>query len=127
MAAKHEVPTGPGMPKKLGPYSHVTKAGGFLFVSGQAGMDPATGRLAGPDFEAQARQAFANLSAILKAAGSGLDQVVKTTVFLTDVENFPKLNELYAEHFPVNPPARSTPTVQFPLGLLISIECIATA
>lgn len=127
MAAKHEIPTGPGMPRTLGPYSQVVRAGGFLFVAGQGGLDPTSGQVAGPDFEAQARQAFENLSAALRAAGSRLDAVVKTTIFLSDVEAFPKLNELYAEFFPNNPPVRSVPIVQLPKGLLISIECIALA
>jgi 2-iminobutanoate/2-iminopropanoate deaminase len=127
VAAKHEIPTGPGMPRTLGPYSQVVRAGGFLFVAGQGGLDPTSGQVAGPDFEAQARQAFENLSAALRAAGSRLDAVVKTTIFLSDVEAFPKLNELYAEFFPNNPPVRSVPIVQLPKGLLISIECIALA
>jgi 2-iminobutanoate/2-iminopropanoate deaminase len=125
MAAKHEVPTGPGMPTPLGPYSHVVKAGNLLFVSGQGGLDPATGQIAGPDFAAQARQAFNNVATVLGAAGSGMDAVVKTTVFLTDVADFAAMNALYAEFFPKLPPARSTPVVALPRGLKISIECIA--
>ena len=125
MPALHEVLTGPGIPQALGPYSQVVKAGNLLFVSGQGGLDPATGRLAGTGFAAQARQAFTNIAAILRAAGSGPEQVVKTTVFLTDAGNFAAMNALYAEFFPERPPARSTPVVALPKDLLISVECIA--
>lgn len=113
------------MPKALGPYSHAVRLGDTLYIAGQGGLNPATGQLAGETFEAQARQAFANLSAVLQAAGSSLEHVAKTTIFLTDANNFSKLNELYAEFFPTNPPARSVPVVQLPRGLMISIECIA--
>jgi 2-iminobutanoate/2-iminopropanoate deaminase len=113
------------MPKALGPYSHAVRLGDLLFVAGQAGLNPATGVVAGDTFEAEARQAFQNLATVLDAAGSSLQHVAKTTVFLTDAANFPKMNELYAEFFPTNPPVRSTPIVQLPRGLLISIECIA--
>src|SRR5687767_157288 len=119
-----EAITNPNMPKALGPYSHAVRVGDLLFVAGQAGINPTTGT-APDDFEAQARQAFQNLAAVLDAAGSSLQHVAKTTVFLTDAANFPKMNDLYAEFFPTNPPVRSTPIVQLPRGLLISIECIA--
>jgi 2-iminobutanoate/2-iminopropanoate deaminase len=113
------------MPRALGPYSNAVRAGDFIFVAGQAGRHPVSGDVVAGGFAAQARQAFENLGAVLRAAGSGLDRVVKTTVFLADATAFAKLNELYAEFFPTNPPVRSTPIVQLPLGLLISIECIA--
>lgn len=112
------------MPKALGPYSHAVRVGDLLFISGQAGIDPVTGTVA-EDFSAQARQAFQNLATVLQAAGSDLQHVAKTTIFLSNAAEFPKLNELYAEFFPTNPPARSVPVVQLPRGLLISIECIA--
>jgi 2-iminobutanoate/2-iminopropanoate deaminase len=112
------------MPKALGPYSHAVRLGDFLFISGQGGLDP-TGKVA-EDFATQARQAFDNLSTVLQAAGSDLQHVAKTTIFLANATEFPKLNELYTEFFPVNPPARSVPVVQLPRGLLISIECIAS-
>jgi 2-iminobutanoate/2-iminopropanoate deaminase len=124
MSLKHEAITGPDMPRSLGPYSHAVRAGDFIFVAGQAGIDLATGEAA-PDFGSQARRAFENLGTVLNAAESGLDCVVKTTVFLADASAFATLNELYAEFFPVSPPVRSTPIVQLPRGLLISIECIA--
>jgi 2-iminobutanoate/2-iminopropanoate deaminase len=119
--------TGPNMPKPLGPYSQAVRAGDFLFVAGQAGLDPATGAAAGDGFEAQARQAFRNLTMVLEAAGSDLAHVVKTTIFLTDAANFPAMNQLYAEFFANNPPVRSTPIVQLPRALLISIEAIAVS
>lgn len=116
--------TNPNMPKALGPYSHAVRLGDSLFIAGQAGINATTGTA--PDaFDAQARQAFENLATVLEAAGSSLRHVAKTTIFLTNAENFPKLNELYGEFFPTNPPARSVPIVQLPRGLLISIECIA--
>ena len=123
----HEIPeVGAGMPM-LGPYSQVVRAGDFLFVSGQAGINPETGEVAGPDFKTEARQAFLNLSAALQACGSNMDKVVQTTVFLTDATKFPELNELFSEFFSKTPPTRSTPIVQLPKGLLFSIECIALA
>jgi 2-iminobutanoate/2-iminopropanoate deaminase len=125
MPIEHEPIVSPNMPRALGPYSHVVRAGDFLFVSGQAGLDPATGSLAGETFESQARQAFENLSTVLQAAGSSLANVVKTTIFCADPTAFATVNQLYAEYFPENPPARSVPIVQLPRGLLISIECIA--
>lgn len=113
------------MPKALGPYSQAVRLGDTLYISGQPGINPLTGQVAGDTFEAQARQAFENLSAVLQASGSSLQHVAKTTIFLSDAANFPRLNEIYGEFFPNNPPARSGPVVQLPRGLLISIECIA--
>jgi 2-iminobutanoate/2-iminopropanoate deaminase len=123
MADKHIVPV-PGL-KAIGPYSQAVRAGGLLFVSGQPGVDPSTGEAAGPTFEAQARQAFRNLDTVLRAGGSGLHLVVNTTVLVSDVSNFPELNRLFAEFFPVEPPARMTMQVPLPKGLLISIGCVA--
>lgn len=108
-----------------GPYSQAVRVGELIFVAGQAGLDPASGRVVGTSFELQARQAFENLRAILQDADSGLDRVVKTTCFLAVPEAFDQLNALYAEYFPVSPPARSTPIVQLPRGLLFSIEAVA--
>ena len=123
MADKHIVQI-PGL-KALGPYSQAVRSGGLLFVSGQPGVNPSTGESAGPGFEAQARQAFRNLDAVLKAGGSRLDLVVNTTVLMADVSNFPELNRLFAEFFPDDPPARMTMQVPLPKGLLISIGCVA--
>jgi 2-iminobutanoate/2-iminopropanoate deaminase len=123
----HHPITNPHIPKTKGPYSQVVRFDRLLFVSGQASTDPVTGEFIAGSFDSQARQAFENLSAALRGAGSSLEHVVKTTVFLTDPVNFPALNKLYAEYFHENPPARSTPVTKLPIEqLLISIEAIAT-
>ena len=97
----------------------------FIFVSGTAGFNPATGKLS-ESFEEQARQAFLNIKTILEELGSGLDKIVKTTVFMVSGNEFSSLNKVYSEVFPDNAPARSTPQVMpFPAGILISVECIA--
>ena len=111
--------------KTIGPYSQAVRAGGLLFVSGQPGVDPATGQAAGPDFEAQIQQVFRNLAAVLAAGGSRLDLVVNTTVLVSDIASFPQVNAAFAEHFPQDPPARMTMQVPLPKGLLISIGCVA--
>ena len=112
-------------PEALGPYSQAIVAGGFVFCSGMAGIDPATGSI--PEgLEAQTEQALVNLAAVLTAAGASMDNVVKTTIFYADVEDFGRLNEVYARHMPDPPPARSAPAhVRLPHGLLVSIEAIA--
>jgi len=112
-------------PAALGPYSQAIVAGGLVFCSGMAGIDPATG--ATPDgIEAQTEQAVRNLSAVLASAGATMADVVKTTIFYADVEDFSRLNEIYARHMPDPPPARSAPAnVRLPRGLLISIDAIA--
>ncbi len=115
------------MPLVIGPYSQVVRLGDLLFVSGQPGLDPETGAPPPGGFPAEGRQAFSNLGRALEAAGSSLGQVAKVTVYLASVEDFPTLNELFAEFFPTNPPARATPIVQLPRGLLISIEAVAAA
>jgi 2-iminobutanoate/2-iminopropanoate deaminase len=125
MEARREVVRGPGVPEGIGPYSQAVRAGGLLFVSGQPGIDPATGEVAGEDFGAQARQAFRNLDAVLRAGGSRLDLVASTTVLVTDIGAFAELNELFAEHFPVDPPTRMVMQVPLPRGLRISIGCVA--
>lgn len=112
-------------PAALGPYSQAIVACGLVFCSGTAGIDPVTGAI--PDgIEAQTEQALRNLSAILEAAGASLADVVKTTIFYADVEDFARLNEVYARYLPDPPPARSAPAgIQLPHGLLVSIEAIA--
>ena len=112
-------------PPALGPYSQAIVAGGFVFCSGSAGIDPATGTA--PDgIEAQTEQALANLAAILEAAGASMSDLVKTTIFYADVNDFALLNEVYGRHMPDPPPARSAPAnVVLPRGLLVSIEAIA--
>lgn len=101
-------------------------AGNFIFLSGTPGLDLTTGQVVSDQFEDQARQAFANIKLILEEAGSSLDNVVKTTVFMVTGNDFSVLNKVYSEFFLENAPARSTPQVMpFPAGILISVECIA--
>ena len=112
-------------PAAIGPYSQAIVAGGFVFCSGTPGIDPATGALA-EGIEAQTEQALRNLAAILTAAGSSMASLVKTTIFYTNVEDFPLINEIYARHVPDPAPARSAPaSAVLPRGILISIEAIA--
>ncbi len=115
----------PDMPKVLGPYSSAVRAGDLLFIAGQPGLDPSTGAVPDGGFEAEARQAFVNLRTVVEAAGASLARVAKTTVFLGSAEDFPALNQLFAEFFPTAPPVRSVPVVALPRGLRISIEAIA--
>ena len=110
------------------PYSQAVKANGFVFVSGQLALRPGSKELEGGDATAQTEQIFANLRAILEAAGSSLDRLVKTTVFLQDLGDFAAMNEVYAKHVGDTPPARSTVEVaKLPSGALVEIEAIATA
>lgn len=112
-------------PPAVGPYSQAVIAGDLIFTAGQLGIDPKTGELA-EGIEAQTRQALTNLGAILEAASSSLDRVVKATVFLAHMEDFAAMNTVCAEFFPLQPPARSTVEVaQLPRGALVQIEVIA--
>lgn len=114
-------------PKAIGPYSLGMIANGFVFASGQLGLDPATGNLVDGGVEAETRQALLNAKAILEAAGSGLEKVVKTTVFLRDIADFARMNAVYAEFFPSEPPARSAFQVAaLPKGAAVEIETLAT-
>jgi 2-iminobutanoate/2-iminopropanoate deaminase len=113
-------------PAAVGPYAQGVQANGFVFTAGQLGVDPATGTFAGEDVVAQTRQAMRNLQAVLEAAGSGLGQIVKTTIFVADLGDFLTINETYATFFDAAPPARSTVQVAaLPLGGLVEIEAIA--
>lgn len=113
-------------PAAIGPYSQAVRAGDLLFVSGQLGIDPRTKKLVDGGIEAQARRALENIAAILAAEGAGMDAVVKTTVLLQSMDDFPKLNEVYAGFFTGDPPARATYQVgKLPLGALVEIEAIA--
>lgn len=113
-------------PKALGPYSAAIQTEQLVFCSGQTGIDPATNELVAADVESQTRQVLTNLKNVLEAAGSGLDLVVKTTVFLRDMADFPKMNAIYAEFFPANPPARSTIAVAgLPKNAQVEIEATA--
>jgi 2-iminobutanoate/2-iminopropanoate deaminase len=125
MAAQREVIAGPGVPAGIGPYSPGVRAGDFLYVSGQPGVDPATGEPAGPTIAEQAAQAMRNVEAVLRAGGSRPDLVVNVTVLVTDISTFGQVNEVFAQTFPNDPPARMTMQVPLPLGLLISVGCVA--
>lgn len=108
-------------------FPQAVKAGQYIFVSGTTGVDPATGLLSA-DFEEQVRQCFLNIQTILQEAGSSLDKIVKTTIFMVTGNDFSIINKVYSEFFPENAPARSTPQVMpFPAGILISVECITLA
>lgn len=124
MTLQSEVIDSPRVPR-IGPYSQAIRVGDLVYTAGQPGIDPKTGQVAGESFEAQARQAFANLRAVLEDAGSSLERIIKVTCFVADANAFPTLNSLFAEFFPVAPPVRSTPLVQLPRGLLFSIDAIA--
>jgi 2-iminobutanoate/2-iminopropanoate deaminase len=115
-------------PKAIGPYSQGIKAGDFVFTAGQAGVDPATGKLVEGGIGEQTRQVLKNIQAILEAAGTSLDRVVKVGVFLQDMADFQAMNAVYAEFFPPdkNPPARTTvQAAKLPLGALVEIDAVA--
>ncbi len=113
-------------PQAIGPYSQAIKANGFVFVSGQVALDPATQQVISGDATAQTDRVLQNLSAILKAAGSGLERVVRATVFLKNMGDFAAMNEIYAKYFSSAPPARSTvEAVRLPKDVLVEIDVIA--
>ena len=113
-------------PAAAGPYSQAIRAGDLVFTAGQLGIVPATGALVGDDVASQADRALANLAAILNAAGSGMDRLVKVTVFLADIADWPAVNEVYARHIPEPFPARSAFAVKaLPLGARVEIEGVA--
>ena len=114
-------------PAAIGPYSQAVIAGGFVFASGQIPLDPATGEIVGDSIRPQAERVFDNLAAVLAAAGSSLDRAVKAEVFLTDINDFAVLNEVYAERFSSDPlPARQTiEAARLPKDALVEISCIA--
>lgn len=113
-------------PKALGPYSQAVRWGNILFISGQVGIDPDTGKLVEGGVEAQARQVFKNLEAVLAAAGINFRRLLKTTVFLKDMAHFKAVNEIYAEHVPPPYPARAAMAVAaLPAGAEVEIEAIA--
>lgn len=118
--------TSPAAPAAIGPYAQAIVADGFIYCSGQLGLDPATGKMAADDAAGQARQALANLAAVLAAAGSSMQQVVKTTVFLTDLSEFGSVNAAYEMAFGGHKPARSTVQVaRLPKDARVEIECVA--
>ncbi len=123
---KREVIATEKAPAAVGPYSQAIRVGDLVFTAGQLAIDPATGKLVEGGIEEQTRQALRNISAVLEAAGSSLDRVAKTTVFLKDMGDFKALNQVYGEFFASEPPARSTVEVSdLALGALVEIDAIA--
>lgn len=122
-----ETVTAPNAPAALGPYSHAVWAGSLLFTSGQVPLVPTTGKLAGDTIEAQANQVLDNLEQVLKSAGLTFGDVIKTTIFLTDLADFAAVNAIYATRFPAAPPARSCVQVAaLPAGAKMEMELIAS-
>ena len=115
-----------GAPAAIGPYSQAVRAGGFIFCSGQIPTDPKTGEFVAGGVAEQTEQVMRNLTAVLEAAGSGLDRIVKTTVFLADMNDFAAMNEVYGRYFQDNPPARATvQAARLPRDARVEIEAIA--
>ncbi len=115
-------------PQAIGPYSQAIRANGFVFVSGQVAIDPATQQVISGGIAEQTERVLKNLSAILAAAGSGLEKVVRSTVFLQDMGYFAAMNEVYARHFASSPPARSTiEAARLPRDVMVEIDVIALA
>jgi 2-iminobutanoate/2-iminopropanoate deaminase len=113
-------------PKAVGPYSQAVEVNGMLFISGQIPIDPATGKIIDGGIKEQTEQVLKNIGAILKAAGYGYADVVKSTCLLNDMDNFAAMNEVYARYYAENPPARAAyGVVRLPLGALVEIETIA--
>ena len=127
MALKsREIVVAEGAPKAIGPYSQAVVVDGMVYTAGQIPLDPKTGAIVGKTTAEQAEQVFKNLAAILEAAGSGLDRIVKTTVYLVDMADFPALNEVYAKHFTRHKPARSTiQAAALPRAVRVEIDAIA--
>ena len=115
-------------PKAIGPYSQAVVVNGIAYLSGQIPMDPATGQIIEGGIEAQTQRVLENLKSVLEACGASLASVVKTTVFLKDMAEFPKMNEVYGRYFSENPPARSTvQAARLPRDVSVEIDCIAIA
>jgi 2-iminobutanoate/2-iminopropanoate deaminase len=115
-------------PAAIGPYSQAVRAGNVVYCSGQIALDPATQALVGTTAAQQAGRVLDNLAAVLKAAGSGLDRVVRTTIFLVSMADFAAVNEVYGQRFGAHKPARATVAVkELPKGALVEIDCIALA
>jgi len=116
----------PHAPAAIGPYSQGVRAGNLLFCSGQIPLDPATGQLVEGDLEAQTRRVMENLKAVLQAAGTSLERVVKTVIFLVTMDDFAEVNRVYGEYLPDPPPARSTVAVAgLPRGARLEVEVVA--
>jgi 2-iminobutanoate/2-iminopropanoate deaminase len=126
MAGTREAVATDAAPKAIGPYSQAIRAGSLLFLSGQVPLDPATGALVAGDIGAQTHRVMQNLKAVLEAAGSSLDAVVKTTIFLADLGDFKAVNEVYGGYFTAPAPARATVQVaRLPLDARVEIEAVA--
>lgn len=120
------VPVTPSAPGAMGPYSVVTEANGFVFISGQVAMDPISKERSPDDVEIQTARVMSNITAILGDLGLGLSDIAKTTIFLADIDDFPKVNTVYAGYFDAEPPARSTVQAgALPGGFLVEIEVVA--
>ncbi len=116
----------PNAPQAIGPYSQGIRVGDFVYTAGQGGLDPKTGQVVEGGVEAETRQVFHNLAAILEAAGTSLDRAVKVNVYMQDLSEFGRMNAVYAEFFPNAKPARTTVQVAaLPRGLLVEIDCVA--
>lgn len=125
MTARREIHTDRA-PAAIGPYSQAIDLDGLVFTAGQIGLDPDNGEFAGPDVESQARQVMANLDAVLDAAGAGFEDVVKTTVYLADMDEFEKVNRIYGNHFEAPFPARSTVEAgRLPRDARVEIDVVA--
>jgi 2-iminobutanoate/2-iminopropanoate deaminase len=123
---KKEIISTDQAPGAIGPYSQAVKIGEMVFVSGQIPIDPLSGDLIEGDIKAQTRQVLKNVNAVLSAAGTSLDKVVKTTVFITNMDGFPQMNEVYAEFFTAMPPARACVEVsRLPKDVLVEVEAVA--
>jgi len=113
-------------PAAIGPYSQAIKANGFLFTAGQIPLDPATGKIVDGDITAQTERVMQNLAAVLAEAGTSFEQVVKTTCFLANLDDFAAFNTVYAQYFTAQPPARSTvQAARLPAGAQVEVECVA--
>ncbi len=122
-----ETVTSNGAPAAIGPYAQAVRSGGVLYCSGQIPLDPATGKMVGGGIEEQTDRVLRNLGEVLAAGGGGLSTVLKTTVYLVDLGDFPKMNAVYARFFPEGPPARATVQVAaLPAGALVEIDAIAS-
>jgi 2-iminobutanoate/2-iminopropanoate deaminase len=114
-------------PKAIGPYSQAIVSNGVAYLSGQIPLDPKTGQIVEGDIVQQTERVFQNLKAVLEAAGASFDSVLKTTVFLQDMSDFTRMNEVYARYFPTDPPARTTvQAARLPRDVRVEIDCIAT-
>jgi 2-iminobutanoate/2-iminopropanoate deaminase len=128
MSVAKEIVSTDRAPAAIGPYSQAVRAGGFVFLSGQIPLDPATGQMVEGDIEAQTRRVMANLEAVLLAANTSFERVVRATIYLTDLGDFTKVNAIYGEKFAKDPPARATVQVAaLPKGARVEIDLVAIA